>query len=241
MVPHINFYRPDQHTTQEWLSSLWLRQTVEMPQPSTTNRLILGVSAFTFVASMIATTVLFFPDFFYRLVPFNPQPIVASVDASVLGGSWNEGTLYATITLPPKDENLPEGNWLIIPKIGVRTLIGENPEEKMEESLRDGVWRVPEFGDPLKPREPMILIAHRFGYLKWTNEYRRKNSFYNLDKLEIGDTFDVIWDQRRFTYEIYAGEEGKEITDYEADIILYTCKYLNSPVRFFRYARRVEY
>jgi len=180
------------------------------------------------------------PDVYLRYAPYTPEPVEAAVNNSVLAGNFSDGTLYSTIQIPAKDLNLPTGNWLIIPKTGVRTSILESVEP--EESLKKGVWRVTDFANPVDGKEyPTILAAHKYGYLKWNNQYRRQNSFYNLEKLEIGDTFDIIWDQRRFSYEIYAGEEGKEISDYEADVILYTCKYLNSPVRYFRYARKVEY
>jgi len=92
-----------------------------------------------------------------------------------------------------------------------------------------------------KPDEgtPVILSAHRFGYLEWTNEYRRKNSFFNLPKLEEGDEIELIWDQRRFVYRVVRIVEGEEIDDYSTDLILYTCKYLVSPVRVIVYASRV--
>jgi hypothetical protein len=174
------------------------------------------------------------------VVPFVPSAIEAATEASPVGGEFNDGALYTTLELPPKNPELPQGHWLVIPKIGVRTEIREGAGEEDESVLRQGVLRIHDFATPLD-LGPTILVAHRFGYLQWTNDFRRKNSFYNLDKLEIGDTFDVIWDQRRFTYEVYAGEEGTEITDYDADVILYTCKFLKSDVRFFRYARRVEF
>jgi sortase (surface protein transpeptidase) len=85
----------------------------------------------------------------------------------------------------------------------------------------------------------MILAAHRFGYLTWTNAYRFKNSFYKLPELEPGDKAIVIWGQRKYTYEIYDGEESEEISQYGADLILYTCKFLESNVRIFRYGRLV--
>jgi sortase (surface protein transpeptidase) len=80
-------------------------------------------------------------------------------------------------------------------------------------------------------------VAHRFGYLKWTNSYRRKNSFFNLPKLKNEDTIQILWRQRKYTYAVYAESEGTEINDYTADLVLYTCKDLSSDVRFFVYAK----
>ena len=84
------------------------------------------------------------------------------------------------------------------------------------------------------------MAAHRFGYLKWSDSYRRQNSFYNLPKLKKGDVVRIIWKQRKYVYEIYGLEEGEEILDYSADLILYTCKFLDSSVRIFRYGRLLE-
>jgi sortase (surface protein transpeptidase) len=141
---------------------------------------------------------------------------------------------------PPFDAALPLENRLEIPSIGVTTKIVEEPLERYEEAFRVGVWRVPDFGDAYNREKPMILAAHRFGYLAWSNQYRRENSFFNLPKLEIGETVEVIWGQRRYLYEIYAGEEAPEITNYGADLILYTCKFLESDVRIFKYGRLIE-
>lgn len=205
-------------------------------------KLISRLSIVGMTVTFVALFFLIFPDFALKILPYQTEPIVSAVDQSVLGGDFSDGNLYSSAELPEKNEYLPTGNWLVISKIGVMTEIRESSEEDHEEVLKKGVWRVPDFASPVQKVDyPTILVAHKYGYLVWSNQYRRQNSFYNLDKLEIGDTFEVIWDQRRFVYEIYAGDEGKDITDYKADVILYTCKHLNSPIRIFRYARRVEY
>jgi len=141
---------------------------------------------------------------------------------------------------PPLDETLPQENRLVIAKLGVNTVIQEEPLERYEEAFKKGVWRVPDFGDPFERGRPTILAAHRFGYLSWTNQYRRENSFFNLPKLEIGDRVEVIWGQRRYEYEITGAGETEEILDYTADLILYTCRFLESEIRIFRYARLIE-
>ncbi len=99
---------------------------------------------------------------------------------------------------------------------------------------------MPDFGTAQERTNPMILVAHRFGYLAWSVPYRLQNSFFNLPKLKPGDQIEVIWDQRKYVYEVFAGDEGKEISDYQADLILYTCKFLESDERIFRYARLVQ-
>lgn len=140
--------------------------------------------------------------------------------------------------LPERDVSLPGGQYLSIPKIGVDTVIWEGETENYEEVFRRGVWRIPEMPKP-DEGTPVIMAAHRFGYLDWTQEYRRKNSFYNLPKLEEGDEIEIIWNQRRFNYKVVRIVEAEEIDDYSSDLILYTCKFLVSPVRVIVYAERV--
>jgi len=142
--------------------------------------------------------------------------------------------------LPEKDLSLPLTNSIIIQKIKVQTEIIEQPAEKFEDALRLGVWRTPDFGTPLERNKPMILVAHRFGYLSWDQAYREKNSFYNLPKLDIGDQVEIIWDQRKFKYEIYQIEEGENVSHYNADLILYTCRFLESDIRIFRHAKLIQ-
>ncbi len=140
-----------------------------------------------------------------------------------------------------RDVSLPEGHYLSIPKIGVDTVIWEGANDNYEQALKKGVWRVGDFGTPEKKEgKPIILAAHRFGYLEWTQDYRLKNSFYDLPKLEGGDQIQIIWDRHRYNYMVERIEEGSEITDYSADLILYTCKFLVSPVRIFVYASLID-
>ena len=144
-----------------------------------------------------------------------------------------------------KDVSLPDGHYLSIPKIGVDTVIWEGESDNYEAALRKGVWRVNDFGTPdptagsPQAGRPIILAAHRFGYLEWTQDYRLKNSFYELPKLKNGDMVEIVWNQHRYDYQVQKVEEGTEISDYSHDLILYTCKFLVSPVRIFVYAKLV--
>jgi sortase (surface protein transpeptidase) len=141
--------------------------------------------------------------------------------------------------MPPYNANLPEGDWLVIPRIGVRSQLQQT--ENFEEALETGLWWVPDFGKPGDRSKPMIIAGHRYGFdWWWKDDYWKYHSFYNLPDLEPGDRIEIISNQRKWVYEIYGGEEGKEITDYQSDLILYTCKHIDSPVRIFRYAKLVE-
>lgn len=141
--------------------------------------------------------------------------------------------------LPPVDSNLPDGHYLEIPSIGVDTTIWEAPTAEYETAFRKGVWRVPEMAEP-PTGSPVILSAHRFGYLEWTNDYRIKNSFFKLPQLNEGDEFEILWDQRHYKYKVTKKSEGAEIDDYAHDVILYTCKFLVSSTRIFIYADLVK-
>lgn len=194
------------------------------------------------VVSLLVAAVVFVPAAYYLIFPADVLEIVPQEQGTPLGGAFDEPILEKPeekLYAPPKDKTLPEGDWLIIPRIGVRTELRktQNPDE----ALQQGVWHVPDFGVPGDRTQPMILAAHRYGWQWWwKSDYWKYNSFYLLPDTEPGDIIEVISDQRKWIYEIYAGEEGEQITDYNADLILYTCKYLQSPLRHFRYARLID-
>jgi len=198
------------------------------------------------ILSLLTAGLLMLPDVYYRVFPADIEPIIALESGTPLGGEFSQGTREMTqlaeekIALPERNESLPGGSWLIIPRIGVRTQLRstQNPTE----ALKEGVWMAPDYGQPGDQYGlPIILAAHRFGWdWWWQTDYWKYNSFYNLPDLEPGDMVEMIVDQRKWTYEIYGGEQGEEITDYEANLILYTCKFLNSPLRYFRYARLID-
>jgi len=200
-----------------------------------------GISLWILTVIFVAAPI--WPYVFYRL-----SPGTSEVLASTIGNTVSQApsptltpppTAVVTPTppLPDFDPTLPKENGLIIEKIGVRGEIHEG--EDWGQILKTGIWRVGNFGTPESQDLPMILAAHRFGYVTWTNSFRTLNSFYNLPKLKVGDQVEVIWNQRKYVYEIYQEETGTAITDYSADLILYTCELWNSPTRIFKFARRI--
>jgi LPXTG-site transpeptidase (sortase) family protein len=139
--------------------------------------------------------------------------------------------------LPKLDLTLPTSNYISIPKIAVYSPLSQG--KNYEEILKNGAWMVNNFPSPEKQKKPVIIAAHRFGYIYWSDKERKKISFYNLPKLKVGDTVEVIWKQRKYVYEIKKSEESRKITSYDYDLILYTCKWYSSPVRIFKYANLV--
>jgi sortase (surface protein transpeptidase) len=183
------------------------------------------------------------PHLYYRLFPGTSNTLASTIASTVQNISLTtplvkEGSgEIKKPPLPDIDPSLPKDNGLIIDKIGVKGAIHEGTD--WEEILKTGIWRVPDFGTPESNQLPIILAAHRWGYLDWSAAFRKLNSFYSLPKLVVGDTVEVIWNQRPYEYKIYSVSTGTKITDYNANLILYTCQMWDSPVRFFVYANRV--
>jgi sortase (surface protein transpeptidase) len=197
------------------------------------------------IAGIILIFIGFAPSIWYTITPkkFDISKLLANTfkkDSqsrfAIEEAKQEEKVIYQ----PRLDVNLPRENRINIPSVKIETTINEASWENYEDALRISVWRVPDFGTPFERQMPTILTAHRYGYLKWSIPYRLKNSFYKLPRVKVGDTVEIIWEQRKYIYEVYAESEGEEITDYKANLILYTCKELNSPIRVFKYARLLE-
>jgi sortase (surface protein transpeptidase) len=191
------------------------------------------------ISSFLILAVLFVPDVYYRVFSADTQPVSTYQEQASKEAQQAKPTpVPSPRVVPAQDETLPEGEWLVIPRIGVRSQLQDT--QTPEEALAKGIWWVPDYGQPGDTDIPMIVAGHRFGWQWWwKTDYWKYNSFYNLPELQAGDRVEVIVDQRKWVYEIYTVEEGQEITDYQADLILYTCKFLNSPVRYFLYAELV--
>ncbi len=196
--------------------------------------------------SLLLGVVMVVPAAYYSIFPADVIEIEPPEPGTAFGGEFKTPRAVETVAEPvvqkyepPIDPTLPEGDWLIIPRIGVRTPM--QPTEDPEEALATGIWWVPDFGGPGYDELPMILAGHRYGWKWWwRDDYWKYHSFNLLPNTEPGDRIEIISGQRKWIYEIYAGEEGDEITDYDADLILYTCKFLTGPIRHFRYARIID-
>lgn len=192
------------------------------------------VAAFVLMASIVV------PELYYRFVPENVAEVATLPPAQVsqLTQPVEPAVVEVRDPEPVLDPTLPEGTWLIIPTIGVHTQLKDTLDPN--EALDQGAWLVPDFGRPNDTSLPIIAAAHRFGWdWWWQSDFGTKNSFYSLPSLKSGDTVEIVFNQRKYVYRIYSDViEDTEITDYQADLILYTCKFLNSPERFFVYANR---
>jgi sortase A len=87
-----------------------------------------------------------------------------------------------------------DGNFLIIPQIGVNINIVEGQNESV---LSQGAWRRPNSSTPDKGGNT-VITGHRFHYIPPNNK-----TFYNLDKLQEGSKIFVYWKGERYIYTVY--------------------------------------
>jgi sortase (surface protein transpeptidase) len=202
--------------------------------------LVLGIVLIFFAFSVLAIT--FYPQIWYSVDKGATDTEFTTIEKQItlLEEVEREEIIKEEpeSNLPPIDTSLPIENYLRIGSIGIDSEISQ--ENSSEIGLEEGIWLVPNFGTPEYNDLPIIIAAHRFGYVYWSTEFREKSTFYNLPKLRVGDRVQIIWGQRSYEYEVYKTEDNTQITDYEADLILYTCRMYNSPTRVFRYLNRVN-
>lgn len=87
---------------------------------------------------------------------------------------------------------IADTNRLYIPKIGVETAILEGKTLDVL-NRQEGVWHQ----TGTLANDNFVLAGHRFKYLP-----PNTSTFYNLDKLSVGDTIMVDWYQRRYLYKV---------------------------------------
>ncbi|MBN2015706.1 sortase [Candidatus Dojkabacteria bacterium] len=138
-------------------------------------------------------------------------------------------------------KEIPDENRIVVPAIGVDMPIVEGGSENI---LNLGVWHRPGTGTP--GNNNMVLTGHRVGYAFLPEDIRNSTSFYNLDKLEIGDFVIIYWQKIEYDYEIYdfeivdRTETSIEGQDGEERLTLYTCHPIGrNDQRLVYYARRI--
>lgn len=114
---------------------------------------------------------------------------------------------------------IPQQNTLVIPQIGVDSPIVEGIGPDV---LSGGLWRRPHTSTPDKGGNT-VITGHRFLYSSGPK------TFYNLDKVKIGDKFFLFWEGKEYDYEVvdvFVVEpdqiEIEDNTD-EPLLTLYTC------------------
>lgn len=192
----------------------------------------------SFILALIVFLVAFGPSIFYTIK--GSEKLGEIIGRKVTNSVPTPLNPVQEAYQPAFDPTLPKEARITISSIGVDSEIFEGSYDNLEEILKKGIWRVSDFGTPFNRDNPTILAAHRFGYLAWSNIFRRKSSFFNLPKIENGDTVEIVWRQRKYVYEIYKTSKGERAEDYSADLILYTCEDMGSEQRIFKYARLLK-
>jgi LPXTG-site transpeptidase (sortase) family protein len=88
-------------------------------------------------------------------------------------------------------------NRLSVASMGIE---GEIHEGRGEETLDKGIWRRPQTSTPDKGSNT-VLAAHRFQFTSGNN------TFYNLDKVAIGDKLEIVWEGVRYVYTVTKTQE----------------------------------
>ncbi len=178
------------------------------------------------------------PALWYRINPSALADEVAAITKSPFSPQSDTLADYelSSLQTPAIDTLLPAGRRIVIPSLGVDTEINLDKDERT--ALSKGAWLMPDYGSPGNDLNmPIVISAHRWGSVTLSPEFRAKNLFINLPQLEIGNKIEIYWDQRKYVYQVVALEE----TDYVSrlsDLILITCKFINSPQRIIVYAER---
>lgn len=113
-------------------------------------------------------------------------------------------------------------NRLIAPAMQLEASILEGSKARAYSTLNEGIWRLPSGSTPDKGGNT-VLIGHRFTY---TNP---RGVFYHLDKLNIGDSVAVIWNQEKYLYKVRetatvpASATSVEAPTDNDQLTLYTC------------------
>jgi len=156
--------------------------------------------------------------FVYPFVPAITSSIQQKYD-NTRGFKYHSQLAHESNIDPANLHAPPLDNRLIIPGIGVDAVIHEGEDKR---TLDKGIWRRPETSKP-NIGGNTVLTAHRFMYMSGPN------TFYNLDKLKVGDKFLLFWEKKEYGYEII---EVKTISPNQTEIeqnttqsivTLYTC------------------
>lgn len=112
----------------------------------------------------------------------------------------------------------PEQNLLVIPKLNMQEVIHEGSGI---DTLRQGLWRRPAASKP-DAGSNTVLVGHRL-------TYDGPAVLYHLDKVEVGDSITVFWDQQRYDYTVIRKEQLppsavhiEQPTD-NSQLTIYTC------------------
>lgn len=110
---------------------------------------------------------------------------------------------------PTSDQKprVQQTNKIVVKSMKVDTAILEG---KSVSTLNQGVWHLPGTATPDQGGN-MVIAAHRWKWLPTSNK-----SFYDIDKVKIGDTVEVTWNGTLYTYKV---STIKTVTPDKIDIL----------------------
>ncbi|MGB0757081.1 MAG: sortase [Patescibacteria group bacterium] len=132
-----------------------------------------------------------------------PAPVVAGVqyDAETETNQNNNTEVV---------EDIPQENMIVIPRMGVRAVLNEG---STADTLREGVWRMPQASTPDQGGNT-VITAHRYLYRP-----PDPRTFFLIDKMVVGDTFTVYWNGEEYNYRV---RETKIVEPTEISILYNT-------------------
>lgn len=140
--------------------------------------------------------------------------------------SDNGGYIYQNSFVQSKNNKpIPADNRLVVPSIMLDIQVKQG---KNIDIIKNGdAWRLPKTSVPGREGNT-VIIGHRFAY-------KNASSFYNLDKLNIGDRLIVYWEGREYGYVVREKKivppSASEVENQTADetLTLYTCHTVWNP------------
>ncbi len=154
---------------------------------------ILGASLIVFGLAIRAVYFLHLPERFRRAPLTTTAPVVTTT-------LLNFDLTTSTAALPELATST-ESYRLIIPRIGVDMPIVVNEPNEVK-GLAVGAWQIPGTASPDNSGGygNMVLSAHRYLYTSGPN------TFFDLDKLQVGDQIIVWWQGNLYSYTVDASK-----------------------------------
>ena len=147
----------------------------------------IALFAFLIIGALAALSYPFWP-----LINYQAEMVLAEADNETGSVESESGSNLESAVKLEK-----EGNYLIIPKIGVEIPIVSGNDES---ALERGAWLLPESSTPDLSGNT-ILAGHRYKYRPPS-----KKTFYLLDKVKEGDLLQVFWEGKEYRYTVVSSE-----------------------------------
>lgn len=150
--------------------------------------------------------------------PFMP---LVTYKTKTIANATNIRKATAALKTPAVADDTPLDNRIRIPKLLVDESILEG--NSINVINKGGTWLRPHSVKPFV-KGNTVIVGHRFTYSN-----PETSSFYNLDKLALGDEIAVFWDHKRYVYEVFntyvtnPKDVNVEAMSSESELTLYTC------------------